>query len=211
MTAKIGQQLRQAREAGSLTLEQVSQATHMRLYYLEALETGDFGVLPSRVQARGFLRTYAGFLGLDAKPLLAAMEGQSTPDIAPDRPATVHPQEGRDSSEEQIDSIFVEIGQKLERQRELLGLSLEDVERHTHLRTHYLRALEAGNLDDLPSSVQGRGMLNNYAGFLGLDPERVLLRFAEGLQAQLAARQTARPRSARWSPVMPSNIFERES
>lgn len=210
MTATIGQQLRQAREARSLSLEQVSQATLMRLHYLEALEIGDFSILPSMVQARGFLRTYAGFLGLDAKPLLAAMEGESTPGIAPDHPVALHPQESRDTSEEQIDSIFVEIGQKLQRQRELLGLSLEDVKRHTHLRTHYLRALEAGILDDLPSPVQGRGMLNNYAGFLGLDSERILLRFAEGLQAQLEARQTARSerrsRSTRWSPVLPSPL-----
>jgi hypothetical protein len=32
-------------------------------------------------------------------------------------------------------------------------------------------------------------MLSNYAIFLGFDPEPLLLRFAEGLQANLAARQ----------------------
>jgi len=74
-----------------------------------------------------------------------------------------------------------------------LGLSLDDVERHTFLRLHYLVALEAGNLDGLPSPVQGRGMLNNYATFLGLDPDPLLLRFAEGLQLRLAARQAAQP------------------
>jgi cytoskeletal protein RodZ len=86
------------------------------------------------------------------------------------------------------------MGLLLQRQRDLLGLSLEDVERHTHLRTHYLRALEAGKLEDLPSPVQGRGMLKNYTTFLGLDPEPLLLRFAEGLQARLAAQQAAQPR-----------------
>jgi cytoskeletal protein RodZ len=37
-------------------------------------------------------------------------------------------------------------------------------------------------------------MLNNYATFLGLDPEPLLLRFAEGLQLRLAARQTLEPK-----------------
>jgi hypothetical protein len=78
----------------------------------------------------------------------------------------------------------------------LLGLSLDDVERHTHLRVYYLRALEAGALDELPSSVQARGMLNNYASFLGLDPEPLLLRFADGLQARLLGKQATQPRQA---------------
>ena len=58
-------------------------------------------------------------------------------------------------------------------------------------------ALEAGDLGSLPSPVQGRGMLNNYANFLGLDGEPLLLRFAQGLQTQLAARQATRPVSSR--------------
>jgi transcriptional regulator with XRE-family HTH domain len=89
-------------------------------------------------------------------------------------------------------AIFIEIGRRLRSQRELLGLSIEDVERHTHLRQHYLRALETGDLARLPSPVQGRGMLNNYAVFLGMDVEPLLLRFAEGLQTRLAAVQAAK-------------------
>jgi cytoskeletal protein RodZ len=86
-------------------------------------------------------------------------------------------------------TIFEEIGQTLRVQRETLGLSLGDIERHTRLRAFYLKALEAGDLDGLPSPVQGRGMLKNYASFLGLDGDALLLQFAEGLQARLAARQ----------------------
>jgi len=80
--------------------------------------------------------------------------------------------------------IFEEIGQKIRDQRENLGLSLSDVERHTHIRSHYLQRIEEGRIDLLPSSVQGRGMVSSYARFLEMETESILLRFAEGLQAE---------------------------
>lgn len=195
MSESIGRQLLQAREARRLSLEQVTQATYIKTHYLEALEADDFGSLPSEVQARGFLRAYAGFLGLDAGPLLAELQPETAPPAeapAASPPPAIAAAESQ-PVDEAADAIFEEIGQKLKERRELLGFSREDVERHTHLRTHYLEALESGNLDGLPSPVQGRGMLNNYAEFLGLDPEPLLLRFAEGLQRRLAVKQAARP------------------
>jgi cytoskeleton protein RodZ len=201
MDETIGQQLRRAREARSLSLEQVAQATHMRVHYLQAMESGKFELLPSLTQARGFLRVYANFLNLDAGALLHLLDGQVSPSYPkPEdktrpvaRSARVEPrQEENGRSAEPATTIFREVGQGLRSQRELLGLSLDDVVRHTHLRRHYLEALESGNLEGLPSPVQGRGMLKNYAAFLGLDPEPVLLHFAEGLQARLAVNQAAR-------------------
>ncbi|MBN2548767.1 MAG: DUF4115 domain-containing protein [Anaerolineales bacterium] len=254
----VGLQLRRERERRSLSLEQVSQATRIRVRYLQAIESGELDSLPSMAQARGFLRAYAGFLKLDAQALLdalnppAAEQGEelakrpaanipvsnipasslpeiSTP-ILSDLADSPQPEESASSpaavAEEQPPGspgaapvveaapapdpgreAFLEIGKRLQRQRELLGLSLDDVVRYTHLRHHYLQALEAGNLDALPSPVQGRGMLNNYAAFLGLDHEAILLLFAEGLQARLGARQAARqegrPRPERREPVLP--------
>jgi cytoskeletal protein RodZ len=78
--------------------------------------------------------------------------------------------------------IFNEIGVELRRQREALGLSLDDVERLTKIREFYVFALENGRVDDLPSSVQGRGMLNNYASFLSLNADALQMRYAEALQ-----------------------------
>ncbi len=213
MQASIGQQLRQAREARSLSLEQVAQATRMRVRYLEALEAGDIQSLPSLAQARGFLRSYAEYLRLDVTALLTDLEQSVKPDQATQivpaptpTPGTPVPQPAVGNNS--VNAIFVEVGQRLRRQRELLGLSLEDIERHTRLRQHYLSALEEGNLEKLPSPVQARGMLSNYATFLGMNPEPLLLRFAEGLQARLAARQaeTVResPRTARRSRPLPS-------
>ncbi len=66
---------------------------------------------------------------------------------------------------------------------------MDEIEQHTHVRKHYLQALELGDFDHLPSSVQTRGMLNNYARFLDMDVDAILLQFAEGLQAQRLERQ----------------------
>jgi len=186
MSAIVGQQLRQARQSKDLSLEKVARDTFIRVKYLQALEAGNLDSLPSMTQARGFLRTYAGYLDLDPESLVAAVGGQSPPTHHIPEPAV----QSMDSpGEETAAQIFVEIGQKLKAQRDLLGISLEDIERQTHLKLHYLAALEAGEIDQLPSPVQGRGMLNNYVAFLGMEPDPILLQFAEGLQARLASRR----------------------
>ena len=66
----IGQKLKQSREAQDLTLEKASEATRIRAPYLQALEADDLSAMPSPVQARGFLRNYAEYLGLDLDQLL---------------------------------------------------------------------------------------------------------------------------------------------
>jgi len=164
VNASVGEQLRQAREQRSLSLEQVAQATHMRVHYLLALESNDLESIPSQAQARGFLRAYAAYLGLEAGPLLASMfAGEARPDKST-LPEGPQPEEKPvESGQGGSEAVFIEIGESLQRQRQMLGLSIEDVERHTHLRHHYILALEAGDLDGLPSPVQGRGMLKNYA------------------------------------------------
>jgi len=86
---------------------------------------------------------------------------------------------GRTSAE-----IFAGVGQELRQRREMLGLSLEEVERHLRVRAAFLGALEAGDPDKLPSPVQTRGMLANYAAFLDLNADQILLKFAEGLQTR---------------------------
>jgi cytoskeleton protein RodZ len=190
MNMTAGQQLRQKREARSLTLEQVSKATHMGVHYLQAIEEDNYAAIPSAAQARGFVRTYAEFLGQSAAPLLHTMHKESlTQDAVPPTTPDQVLQEAPPQGFEETEQIFREIGDALHGRRELLGLPLDEVERHTHLRLHYLEALEAGDFDSLPSPVQGRGMLSNYAVFLGLDQEQLLLRSADALQARHTARQ----------------------
>jgi len=66
----LGETLRRARTAQGIRLEDAERVTRIPRKYLEALELENFGILPAPVYARGFLRSYAGFLGLEANDLL---------------------------------------------------------------------------------------------------------------------------------------------
>ncbi|MDD2921968.1 MAG: DUF4115 domain-containing protein, partial [Anaerolineales bacterium] len=107
------------------------------------------------------------------------------------------------------DKIFAEIGAQLRERRELVSLTVEEVERHTKLRAAFIKALEAGEYDKLPSSVQTRGMLASYAAFLDLDADTILLRFADGLQARRHEKYTETPREKIQTEMNPSMPFWR--
>jgi hypothetical protein len=64
---EIGNSLREARVRQGLDYPQVELATKIRAKYLRALEDEQFGVLPAQPYVKGFLRTYAEFLGLDGQ------------------------------------------------------------------------------------------------------------------------------------------------
>lgn len=338
----IGQKLKQAREAKQLTLEKVFEATRIRAPFLQVLESDDLSSMPSPVQARGYLRNYAEFLGLNFDQLLDEMREQNKPsdemitpqdltvqsatqtpeltlsevevpaqkatplskpkparrkkadsqpqpdsdsapkqrgrkkvepeqELAPEvesqpeiteepvvdaetaveevvepQPEATHPPDVSDSlwqnsldrlsslismrvnrkpmesdsslsetqtvEEEtqeqapalQSSEIFKEIGLELRKRRELLSLHLEEVERNIHLKAHYLHALEEGAMDSLPSTVQTRGMLSNYATFLDLDVDTILLRFADALQARHREKNPQKSARKPGQPIVPN-------
>jgi cytoskeletal protein RodZ len=120
---------------------------------------------------------------------LAESEAVAVPP-APDVPSQV---EKEHQLHENATEILKEIGEELRQRRELLSLHFDEVERNTHVKSYYLEALERGALDDLPSTVQTRGMLSNYATFLDLDVDALLLRFADALQARHRERNPQKP------------------
>jgi cytoskeleton protein RodZ len=69
----IGHMLVDAREARKITLEQAERDTRIVRRYLIALESEDFAAFPAEVYARGFLRSYGSYLGLNPAELLALM------------------------------------------------------------------------------------------------------------------------------------------
>ena len=66
----IGNTLRSARSRRGLELQDCERETRIRARYLGALEDERFDILPEPAYARGFLRTYATFLGLDGRVLV---------------------------------------------------------------------------------------------------------------------------------------------
>ena len=64
---EIGNSLREARVRQQLELTEVELATKIRARYLRALEEEAFEALPAQTYVKGFLRTYADYLGLDGQ------------------------------------------------------------------------------------------------------------------------------------------------
>ena len=64
---EIGNSLREARLRQGLDFTRIEEETKIRGKYLRALEDEQFAMLPAQPYVKGFLRTYAEFLGLDGQ------------------------------------------------------------------------------------------------------------------------------------------------
>jgi hypothetical protein len=89
MTETVGPLLRAARERQGRSLEDAEAELHIRARHLAALEADDYAALPSPAQARGFLKNYAQYLGLDLQDTLALYEATARRLLA--RPAPRRP------------------------------------------------------------------------------------------------------------------------
>jgi cytoskeletal protein RodZ len=69
-TLTLGEKLRRLRSDRRITINEVSRVTKIQVKYLEYLEEGQYHRLPADVYVRGFLRSYADFLGVDENILL---------------------------------------------------------------------------------------------------------------------------------------------
>lgn len=91
----IGAQLRAAREAKGLTLEQVAAQTRIPQRHLKTIEAGEFARLPGRTYAVGFSRTYAKTVDLDQDDVVAMvraeLDEQAGENDHQPRPATFEP------------------------------------------------------------------------------------------------------------------------
>ncbi|HEX7196550.1 MAG TPA: helix-turn-helix domain-containing protein, partial [Candidatus Limnocylindria bacterium] len=87
---KLGEVLRDAREAKGVDLTRVERDTKIRERYLSALERGEYRELPGAVYTKGFLRNYGAYLGLDPEYLIDLYRLESAANTA-ERPATPSP------------------------------------------------------------------------------------------------------------------------
>src|SRR5512134_2523721 len=83
----VGEILRSAREARKLSVEQVNRETKISVQTVRALEADDFGPFPSETYLKGFVRTYAQFLGLDGNRLWTMIGSRSGAPAAGPGPA----------------------------------------------------------------------------------------------------------------------------
>lgn len=70
----LGEYIKKEREKKGITLEEAAKATRIGKTYLKAIEEGDFSI-QSPVFMKGFLRSYADFLGLDSTDILGRYKG----------------------------------------------------------------------------------------------------------------------------------------
>ena len=79
----LGERFRAAREARGLTLSDVAEHIRIRSVYLAAIEDESWASIGAPVYIRGFLRTYARFLGLDPEEVVAEFNGAASAPPAP--------------------------------------------------------------------------------------------------------------------------------
>src|SRR5437660_5674851 len=66
----IGSTLREARMRSGIDISEVETRTKIRAKYLRAIENEEWDLLPGRVYAKSFLRTYGDYLGVDSRMLV---------------------------------------------------------------------------------------------------------------------------------------------
>ena len=72
----VAEQLRAAREAKKLTVQQVADATKIRTDHIRALEDGNFNVFSAPIYIRGSVKNYATMLKLDVPQITAALDAE---------------------------------------------------------------------------------------------------------------------------------------
>lgn len=93
MPQTLGEKLRAAREERGISASEVAEQTRISPIYIEAIERNDYKPLPGGIFNKGFVKSYAKFIGLDEQEALsdyarivADTEGTSEPDLRVYRP-----------------------------------------------------------------------------------------------------------------------------
>ena len=114
------------------------------------------------------------------------------------------------------------LGADLKRERELRGISLEEIARETKIRTSLLGYIEADRFDRLPAGIFRRSFVLSYARYLGIDENKTVRecllaedrlnsggqksRVAQTLRPSLGARMKTRAAGAKSAAVLPSVV-----
>lgn len=96
----------------------------------------------------------------------------------------------RQSGEELCVGTF---GEKLQREREMRGITLEEIAEATKIGTRSLRALEEQDFDKLPGGIFNKGFVRAYSKYLGIDEEQAVADYVEAVNEAQATGKIARP------------------
>jgi cytoskeleton protein RodZ len=91
---------------------------------------------------------------------------------------------GTTESKQTAGGGLTEIGAMLRRRREEVGRDLATISAITHIKTHYLKAIEEGRRKDLPGTAYMIGYIRTYANYLGLDGNRLISDYHADLAGQ---------------------------
>jgi transcriptional regulator with XRE-family HTH domain len=95
-------------------------------------------------------------------------------------------------------------GEHLRREREMRGVSLDEISAATRISTRFLEAIEKDQWDQLPGGVFNRGFIRSIARFLGLDEDSLVAEYALGTTSDAhvhAAQERAVGMSRNWRPA----------
>jgi len=91
-------------------------------------------------------------------------------------------------------------GEHLKREREMRGVSLEEICAATRISTRFLEALESETWEQLPGGVFNRGFVRAVARFLGLDEDSLVAECAEAMKQSGVAIEGPSPHGTRLGP-----------
>jgi len=101
-----------------------------------------------------------------------------------------------------------ELGTILRETRQTRGETIDDVAQITRIRPRYLEALEEERYDVLPTAVHVRGFLRNYALYLNLDPEPLIIRYnaSRSVVKDIPLAKQVRPELDKAPPLPPETL-----
>lgn len=84
-------------------------------------------------------------------------------------------------------------GERMQREREMRGITLEEIAESTKIGSRALRALEQEDFEKLPGGIFNKGFVRAYARYLGIDEEQAVTDFMAAEQAAQAKAEQALP------------------
>ena len=70
MALSLGEKLQQAREERGISISEVAEQTRISSHYLEGIEADDYSTLPGGIFNKGFVKSYAKYVGVDEQEAL---------------------------------------------------------------------------------------------------------------------------------------------